>query len=146
MSREIKFRAWHKQAKSMAGWDVLRSLLFGDSVRWPVQLQNNRPYPETITFFEIRNANIFENTALEVMQFTGLKDSEGVEIYEGDIVDIWYRDGSGNHRNEAVIYREDSACFDTRFVEDWLRATFTVIGNIHQHSELLADHGKWAKA
>ena len=58
--REIKFRAWDKVNNKMYDWKYLFSF---KSV-----------------------CGLFDNSNLELMQFTGLLDSSGKEIYEGDIV------------------------------------------------------------
>ena len=64
--REIKFRAWDKNTKIMIPWDhLVKSRISFRTFRWALVSENS------------------EN--IELMQYTGLKDKYGVEIYEGDI-------------------------------------------------------------
>ena len=69
MSREIKFRAWNIKAKEYNNYVEIYCYL-DDSVSVSAGYSNNNPVGST------------ENFILE--QFTGLKDKNGVDIYEGD--------------------------------------------------------------
>jgi hypothetical protein len=70
-------------------------------------------------------------------QYTGLKDLDGKEIYEGDIQDY------GNGRK--IIVEFEDGCFGLRmpngdFERTWLRLNkFKVVGNIYENPELLTN-------
>ena len=148
MSREIKFRVWLKEKKKMV---IVETIDFSEK---SIQcLEKN----------EIIDAYLLRTTFLEdveLMQYTGLKDSEGYEIYEGDIVefDDVFEDEYGeacDGFNRAVVKFENGEYTLTDFldensqtfesVEDRNTSFKTliesieakVIGNIYENPELL---------
>lgn len=78
--REIKFRAWDKDDKVMRSWeDLILEKDKGDDF----YTIGHHTSPAVIDYF---NEHV-------LMQYTGLKDKNGMEIYEGDVVSRYYKVG-----------------------------------------------------
>ena len=104
---------------------------------------------EKVMFLIGSNPNLtnYQQTIYELMQFTGLKDENGKEIYEGDIFDCIYKfDGCEIHKL-VVVWNEASARFKLKGygichqpnVEKTMGdlEMLKIIGNIYENPELL---------
>jgi hypothetical protein len=131
--REIKFRAWDRQ---------LESMLVGTN-----QYGNEEPDPGyressagAFTRLWDALARFNESNRFALMQYTGLKDKNGKEIYEGDVLVYMDISGSGRPRKfppRKIRWHRDTCNFNvTRPGPD---AENEVIGNIYENPELLED-------
>ncbi|WP_052098090.1 YopX family protein [Paenibacillus stellifer] len=139
MSREIKFRAWLKKERRML--DKVNLTFPGAEmvIQWYDSLDDY--YAGSLSDCGERD--------VEVMQYTGLKDRNGREIYEGDIL----RDRASHDEiyYYKVIWSKSNACFyfqdyfadHERFGgEDIEWSQTEAIGNIYENPELLGEAEK----
>ena len=134
MMREIKFRAWHDEHKTMVNFD-------------------NKKASNDI-YIASNILKLMADNSPFLMQYTGLKDKNGVEIYEGDII----KDSSGR----LMIVEWDSRVCTSMFIfkvintighikagrivntHVWITSDdndIEVIGNIYENKELLNTDG-----
>ena len=121
--REIKFRVWD---------DVDNEIATFDPEDWPMETGNEKLGAFLTNYF-----------GCELMQFTGLTDKNGVDIYEDDLIEL--------HENKNGCVQ---VCFKNAYVGGWVLAEdkelenyvslgarascdIEVIGNIHENPELL---------
>ena len=71
---------------------------------------------------------------VELLQYTGLTDTNGVEIYEGDIV----RGTKDNkHQGQSEVFIDAWTIQPFSYLSCYDTSLFEVIGNIYEHKELL---------
>lgn len=124
-----KFRAWDRIKKRM--FLVLE-------IDYENELVSDETYWNTIPFDDVK-----------IMQFTGLKDRYGEEVYEGDIVRFFECDGDGY--TVPVVWDNDYACFSVDWGSNMLSSfdylyleefytdikDIEVVGNIYENPGLL---------
>ncbi|WP_049869883.1 YopX family protein [Paenibacillus sp. D9] len=121
MGRDYKFRLW-------------------DAEKGVMHNPGDRPF-----WISPWGVPVYNDTPLQciLMQYTGLKDKNGTEIYEADLLD----DGDGigevewvqEHCAFMVFYRTESGSVYGYLESDGQLKSTVVRGNIHQHPELLKE-------
>jgi len=151
MKREIKFRAWNTEMNHM----VFPSLKFGREI-WPCtykriiksETKENGDTVELVLEM-VSVDHILQSPEFEVMQFTGLLDKSGKEIYEGDIVFNHAEEGRSN--SNTIIWNNDGYVIEQLSAQDdeidgigiylelyLYNEDIEVIGNIYENPELLS--------
>lgn len=130
--RKIKFKAWLKKEY----FSVLNP--------------ENKVYDVENLDFDTQQAYLsecgwYDFKDIELMQYTGLKDKNGVEIYEGDIIQFQPEPEEKPYHNKYVVdfFQED--CSFSLFQKgkaklglfEYERNEIIVVGNIYENPELL---------
>lgn len=130
--RELKFRAWCEKIQ----------YYFYDVAIYPngVVARKSNALPDILTEGETHWHEL-DNAVIE--QYTGLKDKNGKEIYEGDIVEYTTHYYGNEKRHRKVVEWEewDSDDFGEPHNLGYFNLSeyMTVIGNIHENPELLEE-------
>lgn len=129
--REIKFRAWDNEKREFLSGDY-EPISVGDS--------------KVVTGGDWQGLYLTDKYVIE--QYTGLKDRNGKEIYEGDIVSEEFEyAGEKTKTIWQVRWCDDECAFELRYVSGFEvedcslvaddEENYEVIGNIHENPELL---------
>lgn len=129
--REIKFRVWDPAEKQMC------PVIAAD-------FQDN----QSKVFCRLPKSGAQEIFSADLMQYTGVKDKNGVEIYDGDIIHFPY-DWFGDSGKDFIVRWNESCC---AFVREpisgsrmWGHASreilsmCEVVGNIYENPELVSN-------
>ncbi len=131
MNREIKFRVWYPLLKSMTSAQVM-------------YLNNKELY------FIVKGTSQINVPfdSVELMQYTGIKDKNGKEVYEGDVCELryhkytkfktvrgiieWYQ----LHTHFSMVGLKNNSSYSISCGGSNVDGIY-VIGNIHENPELL---------
>jgi uncharacterized phage protein (TIGR01671 family) len=117
--REIKFMAWDKENKTMLDMDTLAED-WGFCIFYQHEVDHG----------------------LEMMQYIGLEDINGKEIYEGDIVEVKDPYPTGVRMFTGVVMFDNGSFMIKSSVGEhyrWLDYEVEVIGNVYENPELLEE-------
>ena len=136
--REIKFRVWHPDEGNMYYFNCFKEI-----TDWQAD-----------DFYRADNT---DDACVDFMQFTGLHDENGKEIYEGDIIEFSYDMFVGNFDTfvaKGKVVFEEGAFYVEAFENERTTEgeayllysinldTIEVIGNIYENKELLNETNK----
>jgi YopX protein len=136
MNREIKFRAWDKREKKMCEADFFDNFYVINQGK--VGIIKGEVFDDGSSFY----VDYSDKNNWEVMQYTGLKDKNGKEIYEGDLIKI--KHGSiwqvawNEEKLKWHMWDIDPANTISLTKKGSYYDKYEVIGNIYENPELLS--------
>ena len=161
MNRELKFRIWDKQNKTWlenscslhcySNWSICPFTGKLTDYVGAIDGDHGGTYtanPAPDYYFETYTANpapgyyftasgVVKEPRFVIQQYTGLKDRNGMEIYEGDIVRGEFWDEEYHHseiiEHEVVFH---NGAFNIAS-SNWYKPSLEIVGNIFENTELL---------
>lgn len=121
--KDIKFRVWDKVSEKMYDVGML------DFITGHIVCSEKDNYKELVND---------SSEMVVLMQYTGLKDRNGDEIYEGDIIEYLYKDNFGIIG--TIEYSSDSyhIVVEKEYGDLYgFNLKIGIIGNIHENPELI---------
>lgn len=130
-----KYRVWHHELGRLMS---VKCMFFQDSEIEEFEL-NDALMNDYITAYP---------DEIELMQSTGLKDKNGKEIFEGDVLElkdcgetignvkVYWDDSLALFQLDAIIVDEKAPIYKVVDDENY---SYIVVGNIYENSELLED-------
>ncbi|WP_176467150.1 YopX family protein [Terribacillus saccharophilus] len=145
--RDVKFRAWDNVDFKMLYTGEEEDVHFYFDSNGIVAEKFHNTVVDTVEGDRIPDVGYEKLEHLQYMQYTSLKDKNGKEIYEGDVLKV-----EGSKRRYVVRWNNEESAFTVTYKyanddpAEWVISefrevlkTFEVIGNIYENPELLQE-------